>query len=150
MKVNGSRLLDMKREEIWPLIFDPAMLFELLPGCDQLERISAEEYRGRMRLRIPSIAGSYQVYVKILEHQEPGLCRMAGEVSGPAGNIRGEASFTLVEEGRKTRLSYAGAALVSGPLAGMNSRFIESVAKTLISQGLGKLPALAREKRGQE
>jgi carbon monoxide dehydrogenase subunit G len=147
MNISGKSLIDLSKEEIWPLIFNPATLFYLLPGCDQIEQVAEGVYQGRMKLGIAAIAGTYQVEVRILEHQVAEMCRLWGEISGRAGQIKGEAVFTLAPNEDKTWLEYSGKAQISGPLAGMNSRFIEGVAKTLIQQGLNRLPALARERR---
>jgi hypothetical protein len=53
--------------------------------------------------------------------------------------VRGQAAFTLREAGGGTLVEYEGDALVSGPLAGMNPRFVEGVAQQLIKQALGRL-----------
>ena len=57
MKIAGQSTLDAAVESIWPLIFDPRTLLQLLPGCEQVEQVAPDEYRGRMTLRIPAIAG---------------------------------------------------------------------------------------------
>jgi uncharacterized protein len=146
MKISGESQLDAPRETIWPLIFDPSSLLNLIPGCDSVEQISPDEYRCRMTLRVPAIAGSYEARVKVLEYEEPSFCRIRGEATGPGGGVQGQANFRLAPEGDQTRIEYLGDALISGPLAGMNPRFAEGVAQTMIRQGLARLPALARER----
>jgi 2-furoyl-CoA dehydrogenase large subunit len=146
MKIAGQSTLDAAAEALWPLIFDPRTLMELLPGCEQIEQVAADEYRGRLTLRVPGIAGTYETWVKILEAEAPGFCRIQGEASGPGGSVRGQAGFTLQPEDQQTRIQYQGDAQISGPLAGMNPRFAEGVAQTFIRQGLARLPELARER----
>ena len=53
MKIAGQSTLDAAVESIWPLIFDSRTLLELLPGCEQVEQVAPDEYRGRMTLRMP-------------------------------------------------------------------------------------------------
>jgi uncharacterized protein len=146
MKISGESRLDAPRETIWPLIFDPGSLLNLIPGCDSVEQVSADEYHCRLMLRVPAIAGSYEARVTVMEYQEPSFCRIGGEATGPGGGVQGQASFSLAPEGGQTRIEYLGDALISGPLAGMNPRFAEGVAQNLIRQGLARLPALARER----
>jgi carbon monoxide dehydrogenase subunit G len=146
MKIAGQSILDATAESIWPLIFDPRTLLELLPGCEQVEQVAPDEYRGRLTLRVPAIAGTYDTWVKVLEYEAPSFCQIQGEANGPGGSVRGQASFSLHPEGQQTRIAYQGDALIGGPLAGMNSRFAEGVAQTLIRQGLARLPELARER----
>lgn len=146
MKIAGQSTLDASAESVWPLIFDPAMLLELLPGCEQVEQVAPDEYRGRLTLRVPAVAGAYETWVKVLQIEAPSFCRMQGEASGPAGRVSGQASFTLHPEAGQTRIEYQGDAQIWGPLAGMNPRFAEGVAQTLIRQGLARLPELARKR----
>lgn len=146
MKISGQATLNATAESIWPLIFDPRSLMELLPGCEQMQQVGPDEYRGRLTLRIPAIGGSYDTRVKVQQAVPPNHCQLLGEASGPGGSVRGQASFNLQPEGEGTRIEYQGDAQISGPLAGMNPRFAEGVAQTLIRQGLAKLPGLARQR----
>ena len=139
MKVAGNTILDGTQECIWPLIYDPAALVAFIPGCEQLEQISPDEYRGRVHIRLPAVGGTYVTYVNLTERDEPNYCCFAGEVSVAAGSVSGTASFRLKAMEARTLLEYEGQALISGPLARLDSRFIEGVAQTLIKQGLSKL-----------
>jgi carbon monoxide dehydrogenase subunit G len=121
------------------LIYDPASLVTFIPGCEQLEQTSSDEYRGLVRIRLPAVGGTYTTYVKLIERDEPAYCRFAGEVNGAAGSVSGTASFRLQAMGARTLLEYEGQALISGPLARLDSRFVEGVAQTLIKQGLSQL-----------
>jgi carbon monoxide dehydrogenase subunit G len=144
MKIAGQSTLDAAVESIWPLIFDSRTLLELLPGCEQVEQVAPDEYRGRMTLRIPAIAGTYETWVKVLKYEAPSFCQIQGEATGSGGSVRGQASFTLKPDAQQTRIEYQGDAQIGGPLAGMNPRFAEGVAQMLIRQGLARLPELAR------
>ena len=146
MKIAGQSTLEATAESIWPLIFDPRTLLQLLPGCEQVEQVAPDEYRGRMTLRIPAIAGTYETWVKVLKYEAPSFCQIQGEATGSSGSVRGQASFTLQPDAQQTRIEYQGDAQIGGPLAGMNPRFAEGVAQMLIRQGLARLPELARER----
>jgi hypothetical protein len=140
MKIANRYTFAAPRERIWPLIYDPAALVAFIPGCEKLEQVSPDEYRGQIELRLPAVVGTYQTYVKLIEREEPGYCLLTGEVSGSPGTVKGTASFKLeaVNEHACT-IEYEGQAIISGPLGQLNSRFIEGIANTLIKQGLGKL-----------
>lgn len=139
MRIAGEYLLDAPVERIWPAIFDPVALMGLIPGCEQIEQISPDEYRGRLRIGIAAVAGTYETYVRVLDRREPTACRMKGEVSGPTGSISGEASFNLKEVDSQTILTYEGEAVIGGALGQISCRFFEGVANTFIQHGLGKL-----------
>lgn len=139
MKISGSYTFDGPREIIWSRIYDPASLVRLIPGCEKIEQVNPDEYRGRVQIRMPAVAGTYSTYVRVIEQDEPRHCYLEGEVYGSAGSIRGGASFELNSEDSQTILTYEGQALITGPLAKLDSRFIVGLVQTLIKQGLGKL-----------
>ena len=147
MYIDGSYTLDAPPERVWPIIFDPISLVGMILGCETIEEVSPGEYRGRIRIGIAAVAGTFETLVNILEVDPPHTCRMSGEVSGPTGVISGEATFHLAGENGQTLLSYEGSAVITGALGQMSPRFVESVARTLIQHGLGKLN---RELRGEE
>lgn len=147
--IEDTFTFDCPPEAIWPSIFDPAALMELIPGCGHIEQVSATEYRGEISVGAAAITGAYQTLVTILERRDPAFCRMAGEVSGPTGTISGEAAFSLKEVEDQTELSYEGKALITGALSTISPRFIESFARMMIRQGLSRLNRQARP-TGQE
>ena len=140
MKITGSYTFHGPKDKVWPLIYDPAALMELIPGCERLEQVSSNEYRGRMQVRFPGVTGSYNTYVKILERRAPHSSRFQGEVDGPAGSIKGTASFQLDDlENQQTVITYEGQAMISGALSKLSPRFVEGIAQTLLKQGLAAL-----------
>jgi carbon monoxide dehydrogenase subunit G len=140
MKIANHYTFNAPRNRVWPLIYDPTALVSLIPGCESLEQVSPDEYRGQIQLRLPAVVGTYETYIKVLERQEPGYCLLAGEVNGGPGSIKGIASFKLeaISE-QETLIAYEGQGIISGPLGQLNSRFIESITNTLIKQGLARL-----------
>jgi len=145
MKISGNYLLHSPREQVWPLIQDPAALVRLIPGCEQLEQISPTEYRGQMQIPVAAVAGTYNTYVRLLEDPEPYLTRFDGEMEGPAGAIRGSAWFRMLTADNNSILVYEGQGIISGPLGRMDGRFTESVARSLLNQGLANLDRQLQE-----
>jgi uncharacterized protein len=141
MKIAGSYNLDVPRDRLWRLIFDPAVLLQLIPGCEQIEQASNDVYRGRVTLRLPAISGSFDTNFKIVKSEPPLFCRFEGEASGASGSIKAQGVFRLRDEGQCTVVEYDCEAQVGRPLASMNPRFMEGVAKMFIRQGLERLKA---------
>jgi carbon monoxide dehydrogenase subunit G len=144
MRISGNACVNASYEAIWKLIFNPSALLQLLPGCDQVEQVAPDQYRASLTMRVPALAGSYEILIKIVESKAPLFFRLAGEARGPSGGVQGTGTFTLLPLGQQTRIDYDGEAQIIGPLAGMHPRFTEGVAQTLIQQGLAKLAELAR------
>jgi carbon monoxide dehydrogenase subunit G len=146
MRISGNTCVNAPCEAIWKLIFNPSALLQLVPGCDQVEQVAPDQYRASLTMRVPALAGNYEILIKIAESEAPRFCRLEGNARGPGGVLQGTGTFTLLPQGQKTRIDYDSEIQISGPLAGMHPRFTEGVAQTLIRQGLTKLAELARDR----
>ncbi|GAB4541147.1 MAG: hypothetical protein Kow0063_31730 [Anaerolineae bacterium] len=142
VEIAGSYTLEASVDVVWPRIFDVTSLVSLIPGCQKLEQVSPDEYRGQIQVGIAAVSGTYTSYVRVVE-QDPlrHHCRFEGEVTGSTGRVKGEASFTLeeVEEPNNSRIEYHARGMVTGALAKLNPRYVEGVARTLINLGLANL-----------
>jgi carbon monoxide dehydrogenase subunit G len=139
VKVRGSRTLDAPRTAVFAAICDPDTLLGVIPGCREIEKVGDAEYRGQISLRLPGLVGTYRTVVRLVDAEAPAYGRLEGEVVGALGSIKGHASFRLAETGGRTTVDYDGQAVIGGPLARLDTRFVESLAGSLISQGLGNL-----------
>lgn len=146
MKVNGAHEFGAPRADVFRAICEPGVLMEILPGCDAVEQVSPTEYRGRITLRLPGVVGSYRTSVSLVDAVAPERSGLEGHLEGAMGSIEGRADFVLTEVAGGTALEYNGSGVIQGPLAGLDSRFAERLAESLIAQGLQALDArLARD-----
>ena len=141
MNIRGNRTLDAPRDAVFAAICDPDALLAVIPGCSEIEQVGDAEYRGRISLRLPGVVGTYRTVVRLVDTDAPGYGRLEGEVVGALGSIKGHASFHLTDAGGRTIVDYDGQAVIDGPLARLDSRFVEGLAASLINQGLGNLDA---------
>lgn len=148
MKIAGSSLFDVPRVEVWHAVLDPASLLRLIPGCERIEQVGPDEYRGQVVVRLAGMAATYATWIRLVERDEPHSCRMEGEAEGAAGSIRGTAAFRLSEQERQTRLEYEGQGVVGGLLGNLSPRMVEGVVQSMIQQGLARLNEQLR--RGAE
>jgi carbon monoxide dehydrogenase subunit G len=139
MNVRGRSTLDAPREAVYAAICDPGALLEVIPGCQAIEQIAPDEYRGRISIRLPAIVGTYDTRVRLVETDPPAHGALEGRVEGRVGTIEGRASFQLTDDDRGTVVEYEGAGVVGGPLARLDSRFLEGFARSLIDEGLARL-----------
>jgi carbon monoxide dehydrogenase subunit G len=139
MNVSGSHTLTARRDAVFAAICDPEALLEVIPGCQEIHQVGDAEYEGRLSIRLPAIVGRYATTVRLAAAEPPAFGRLEGRVDGAAGSISGSATFRLTEEGEKTVVVYEGRGTVDGPLARLDSRFVEGIARSLINEGLARL-----------
>ncbi len=137
--IRGAYLISAPPSTIWRRIVDPTYLASIIPGCQQLEQTSPDEYRGVIRVGVPAVGGTYRTLVRISDQRPPEFCTFRGEVDGPTGSIGGTVSLALKElPSNSTELQYDARAMIGGALATLSSRLIEGVAQTLLKQGLAR------------
>ena len=148
MKVRGSRTLESSRDAVFAAILDPEILLAVIPGCRAVERIDETEYHAAIALRLPGMVGAWQTVVRVVDTDPPRSGGIEGELTGALGSITGRATFRLSDDGRGTTVDYEGTAVIGGPLARLDSRFVEGLAGSLVGQGLANIDARLRETAG--
>jgi carbon monoxide dehydrogenase subunit G len=136
MKLQGEYPLPFSRQRVWAALLDPAILSRTLPGCEKLERVSDEEFRGALQVQVGPVKGQFQgsLLLSDLRPLEGYHLRISG--SGPNGFLNGEGEVRLADTDSGTRLSYDLEAQVGGRIAGVGQRLLESSSKVIARQGL--------------
>ncbi len=127
------------QELIWQMILDPEVLAQTISGCEKLERVDETTLQGLLNLRIGPVQGIFQGKVESTDVRPPNSLHMIISGSGPAGVVRGEGNITLEATPTTTRLRYDGTAQVSGRIASVGQRVMDSSTKSIVRQCLQNL-----------
>ncbi len=137
MKVGGQGAMAASPEEIWTVIFDPAFMAQVIPGCKDIAQPTEDEYQVKMVLGIPALQGYYSGALRILEKNPFERIKGSIEGQGGLGKIDGTWEMQFQENDEKeTRVIYSVVVDISGPMASMVGGFMEQVADSLVKQGL--------------
>jgi len=150
MNIRGTQTVGAPRATVFAAICDPDVLLRVIPGCREITRTGETEYRGRIALRLPGVVGTYSTVVRLLDVEPPVAGWLEGEVEGALGTINGSATFRLSESEPGTTIEYDGRARIGGPLARLDSRFVEGIVGSLVAQGLRNLDASLQERRAAD
>lgn len=137
MKVGGEGTIAASPEEIWKVIFDPAFMAQVIPGCKDIAQPVEDEYQVKMVLGIPALQGRYSGALRILEKNP--FETIKGSIEGQGGLGKIDGSWEMQFEKRndqESRVIYSVNVDISGPMASMVGGFMEQVADSLIRQGL--------------
>lgn len=145
MKIQGTHTFDAPREQVWKALLDPEILARTLPGCEKLERVGENEFRGVLNVNIGPVKGQFQGTLQLSDIQPPESYHMRLDGKGPAGFMNGEGELRLSDSGSATALTYDLDAQVGGRVAGVGQRLLESSTRSITRQGL---EGLAREIAG--
>jgi carbon monoxide dehydrogenase subunit G len=140
MELKGEYLFDGPREEVWMLVRDPEVLGSALPGTQELEQISENEYAGKMHVRIGPVSGVFAGKIVVSDEVPPESYTLAVEGRGAPGFANGTGNVKLLEtEDGKTLMQYEGEMQVGGRLANVGQRLIDTASKSMVGQGLESL-----------
>lgn len=134
MDIRGERVLNVPRAVVWASLFDTEVLLQSVPGCESVVRESDLLYRITTVLAIGPLKARFAGTLTIAQAQAPAGCKLVFQgQGGAAGMAQGTALVRLEDVDQGTLLTYIADAQISGKLAQVGSRLIESVAKKLSS-----------------
>ena len=136
MKVSGSYTFPVSQEVIWPMLLDPQILANVMPGCESLDLVADNQYEGVLKIKVGPVQGKFKGNVIINDIHEPESYNLEVDGRGTPGFVKGTGSLKLEADGEHTILHYDGDAQVGGRLASVGQRLIDSSAKAIIRQSL--------------
>jgi hypothetical protein len=142
MKLTGEHLFASGRDAVWAALLDPEILARTLPGCESLERVGENRYRGVLNVAIGPVKGKFEGTLELTDLRPPEGYHMKLDGNGPSGFMKGEGEVRLRQDGPHTMLAYDLDAQVGGRVAGVGQRLLDSSAKSIARQGLEGLERL--------
>ncbi len=143
MKLAGQNHINASPQEVWRALNDPEILKKAIPGCESLEKLSDTQFKATVITKIGPVQAKFNGEVELQDLDPPNGYTISGKGSGGvAGNARGAAKVKLEPDGDGTKLSYDVDAQVTGKLAQLGSRLIDSTAKMLAGQFFNKFEQL--------
>jgi carbon monoxide dehydrogenase subunit G len=139
VQLSGTHEFGAERELVWETFLDPEVLARIMPGCERLERVGDHEYEGVMKIRVGPVQGAFQGTVQLSDLQPPHSYHMLVNGRGPAGIVRGEGDVRLESTPSGTTMHYEGNAQISGRIATVGQRLMESSAQAIARQSLDNL-----------
>ena len=134
MQLSQSHDIPVPVQTVWEALNDAEILAQAIPGCEGLEKISDTQLSAKVKLKIGPVSAIFTGEVTLSDLAPPHAYVISGSgKGGVAGSASGSAKVRLeeIEGGSATRLSYEVEAAVTGKIAQLGSRLIESTGKKL-------------------
>ena len=129
MEMNGSRTVPADIDTTWRALNDPEVLKACIPGCESVERVSDNEYRLTMTVRVGPVSARFTGRIVLADIVAPTSYTLSFEgQGGGAGFAKGEARVTLTVDEPGTRIDYQVKSQVGGKLAQIGSRLVDGAA----------------------
>ncbi len=135
MKMSGEKILNAPQARVWTALNDPDTLRQSIPGCESFQQQPDGSYRATVAAKIGPVQARFNGTVRLSDLNPPNGYTISGEGSGgAAGSAKGGAKVRLEPAAGGTRLTWNADAQISGKLAQIGSRLIESTANHMAGQ----------------
>lgn len=132
LEMSGEYVLPLTREKVYAALNDPEMLKKCIPGCEELEKLSDNEFAAIVKMSIGPVSARFKGKVRLEDLDPPNGYRIAGEgEGGVAGFAKGGATVQLSEVPEGTKLAYKAEANVGGKIAQLGQRLLAGTAKKI-------------------
>ena len=132
LEMSGEYVLPQSRETVYAALNDAEILKKCIPGCEELEKVSENEFAAVVKLSVGPVSARFKGKVRLEDLDPPNGYRIAGEgEGGVAGFAKGGASVQLTEVPEGTQLTYKAEANVGGKIAQLGQRLLAGTAKKI-------------------
>ncbi len=143
MELQGRVTLPVPVQQVWQALNDPEILRQCIPGCEEIQQISAEEMHARVLLRMGPVRARFAGKVKMTDIKPlQGYTLNFDGSGGSAGFAKGSSVITLSTSGNDTQLDYTAQAAVAGKLGQIGGRLIDASSKQLADKFFANLKAV--------
>lgn len=132
MEMTGEVKIDAPRTKVWAAFNDTEILKESIPGCVALEKVSDTGFRGTVETKVGMVRATFSGTAALSKFNPPISFTVTGEgAGGAAGSVSATADVQLHEEGGRTIVRYAAKGDVSGKLAQVGARLLDTTARQM-------------------
>jgi len=147
LEMSGEYVLPVQRGKVYAALNDPAMLKRCIPGCEELEKQSDNEFAAVVKMTLGPVNARFKGKVRLEDLDPPNGYRIVGEgEGGVAGFAKGAAAVSLTEIPEGTKLSYQAEANVGGKIAQLGQRLLAGTAKKIADKFFSNFTAALTER----
>jgi 2-furoyl-CoA dehydrogenase large subunit len=117
------------------MLFDPASLAAVIPGCHGVKKVSNTDFRTDVTIGVGPVKGRYRARITLSDLDRPNGVTLVGTADGALGFGSGRGRITLAPEANGgTSLHYCYEAEIGGKVASIGGRLLDGAARIIIGQ----------------
>ena len=135
MEFSGTQTIAAPIETVWTFLLDVNKVAVCVPGFQSLEVLGEEHWKAVVAVGIGPVKAKFTLVVTRPEMQEPErmVVKARGKAPGSAVEMAGDMHLTALEEDQ-TRMDWKATVTVSGTIASVGARLMQSTADKLTQQ----------------
>ena len=134
VQLEGSYEFNVARDKIWQALNDPNVLARAAPGVESLDEEGEDRFRATLKLNVGPVSGTFEGTAEIRDRTEGEALTLYMQGEGGPGGVEATGKIHLSDQDGGTKLDYTGDAQITGTLAGVGGRLVNSVAKKMANQ----------------
>jgi uncharacterized protein len=140
MHYEGSFDVEAPKEKVYDFVTDPKKVTTIFPDVQSVKVIDEDNFQIKAKVGMSFIKGVMDVKLTLVEKKRPTFTKLKARGTGMNSSVDLESSFAL-EDGPKggTHVKWAADAKISGMMASVGSRLIDSQADKYVKQIIGSL-----------
>jgi carbon monoxide dehydrogenase subunit G len=135
MHFEGTQRIQAPIEKVWQTLLDPAQLGPCMPGFQSLEVVDAQHFKAKVGVGIAAIKANFTLDVAMKDLEPPRRATATAHGVAPISAVDVTSSIALEEPAPgRTQLTWSADVVVSGTLAGLGARLMQSTAQKMTGQ----------------
>jgi uncharacterized protein len=140
MEFSGTQKIAVSIEKVWTYLLDVNNVAACAPGFQSLEVLGDEHWKAVVAVGVGPVKAKFTMDVTRPEMHEPDLMVVKGRGKAPGSAVDMSGTMHLVSEGpEETRMDWSATVTVSGTLASVGARLMNSTAEKLTGQFFDRL-----------
>lgn len=123
---DGRLSIAAPRERVWAFITDPQAVSKCLPDVQSLDVLGEGRFKAVVRVGVGFIKGNFAFEIGMKDLQPPTHAVVTGRGGGLGSGVDVTSTIDLAEDGGATRLDWKADVVVSGPIASVGARILDS------------------------
>jgi carbon monoxide dehydrogenase subunit G len=135
MEFSGTQKIAVPIEKVWAYLLDVNNVAACAPGFQSLEVLGDEHWKAVVAVGVGPIKAKFTMDVTRPEMHEPDRMVVKGRGKAPGSAVEMSGIMNLVAEGpEETRMDWSATVTVSGTIASVGARLMNSTAEKLTGQ----------------
>ena len=140
MHYEGSFDVKAPKEKVFDFVTDPKKVTTIFPDVKDVKVVDATNFTLKAKVGISFIKGVMDVKLALVENKRPTFSKLKASGKGLNSAVDLESSFSLDDApAGGTRVKWAADAKISGMLASVGSRLIDSASDKYVKKIIGSL-----------
>jgi carbon monoxide dehydrogenase subunit G len=135
MHFEGAQPIKAPMQAVWNALLDPNRVAACTPGFVSMEILDANHFKPVVGVGLGAVKAKFTLDVQVTERQEPdrAAMKMHGVAAGSAVDMVATVNLAAASEA-ETTMNWVADVTVSGTIASVGARLIESVARKQVAK----------------